>query len=100
MALTHVVSIGNSDDKLSQAEWHNFYHEVYDLVYAYAKSTYFTGTTGPTEIWQSATFVFEPWDGDENLFKSRLSEVLVTYRQDSAALVVGSTEFVTAKSSD
>lgn len=98
MALTHVVSIGNSDDKLTQEQWSKFCEEVVALVKSYGKNVFFIGYTGPAQPWQSATFVFEPWDGDETLFLQRLRGVLATYRQDSAAVVVGETKFVRSQS--
>ena len=97
MSLTHVVSIGNTDDKLTQAEWSKFCAEVNALVKAYGKNVYFVGYTGPAQPYQSATFVLEPWDGDEKFFLKALMGILVAYRQQSAAVVIGETEFVRTK---
>ena len=97
MTETFVVCIGNSDDKLSQTEWAEYIDCVRALVAAYGKHVHFVGYTAPASKYQSATFVFEPYDGDEEQFLWRLGAAVRRYRQDSAAVVKGETEFITPR---
>jgi hypothetical protein len=84
-------AIGNSDDKLSQAVWSNFVHEVIavvDLVTLNGARVQFAGYSPPGAPWQNALWAIEipPTDPDlEQVLRARLSGLVGPYRQDSIA---------------
>lgn len=84
-------SIGNSDDKLPQAEWAQFVSDVHDVV-TVAESAgariHFMGCSPASAPWQNATWVLE-LDADATVIRSTLrvclAELCGKYRQNSIA---------------
>ena len=91
--LTITVLIGNSDNKLSQAEWAEFYAHVDDAVNEHAKSVQFSGASNGAAPWQNACWVAVIDGGDPDI-NHRLAVLAQNYRQDSIAVVPGHTYFV------
>lgn len=89
-----VVQIGNSDDKLSQKSWSDFFKEVHETVKAFAASMYFTGTSDGHAPWQNATFVFSVDEVFVDALKHKLTEIRGRYSQDSVAWSVCDTTFI------
>lgn len=87
-----VITIGNSDNKLTQKRWSSFASHINDIVGQFADTVYFAGASNSTSEWQNACWVFECDD------ESDLTTYLVTaaslYNQDSIALTRGETELV------
>jgi len=95
------ISIGNSDDKLSQADWSSF---VLDVDRAFDAAVRYEGArvhgrwySLPHEPWQNACWCAE-WHADlvhtvEGL-KRKLAAIARSYRQDSIAWSVAETEFI------
>lgn len=94
--ITVYVSIGNSDDKLSQREWSEFYEETDDLVGFAAAKVHGRWTSAPTDAYQNACWCVElDLDDAENLRKD-LPGLAYRYRQDSIAWAVATTDFIAA----
>ncbi len=95
--ITVTILIGNSDNKLTQAEWAEFYAHVDEAVNTHAKSVQFSGPSNGAAPWQNACWVAVT-DGESNI-NPRLAVLARTYRQDSIAVIPGHTHFVTPSES-
>lgn len=101
---TIYVSIGNSDDKLTQARWSRFYEEVdraiRDVVKYEGARIHGTWLSLPQEPWQNACWCFEADDelADKVLaLRVRLGELAREFGQDSIAWAEApKTEFLCA----
>lgn len=96
LALTQTVfvSIGNSDDKLSQKQWAKFCAGVREAMRAYADTYLGEWYSKPGEKWQNMCVA---GDVDRRAMTGLLSELEVLreeYRQDSIAVLRGATMFV------
>lgn len=92
---TLVVLIGNSDDKLSQREWHCFTRDISDLIDSCAGERHFVGYSLPVVPWQNAAYCFEVERGpNEEALGKGLRRLAAQYRQDSIAVVCGETKFI------
>lgn len=92
---TAVISIGNSDDKLTQAKWSAYVSDVSWIISRYALHPHFSGLSVGSSPWQNACWIVGlPPDFDINQFKFELRRIAQKYGQDSIALLVGNTEFV------
>lgn len=109
---TVYVSIGNSDDKLTQAEWADFYTEVDATLRGYSEAVHGAWTSASTSRWQNANWCIEiqpdkilkirmPYDrrdvDTESLLRERLGQLAARYRQDSIAWAEATTEFIAPK---
>lgn len=94
--LTAVVQIGNSDDKLTQAQWHAFVSRTHGLIEAAALDVHFSGYSAPAAPWQNACWVFETTPATLAFLRDGLRSLAGNYNQDSVALTLGETEFVAA----
>ena len=89
------VQIGNTDDKLSQYEWSNFFHRTDELIRNAAYTVYFSGHALPAAPWQNACWCFDVEGDEEKAYLQRmLRKVAKTFRQDSVAWTEGETEFL------
>jgi hypothetical protein len=101
LSTTVYITIGNSDDKLSQVEWYKF---AADVDRAFNDAVKFEGARAhgrwyslPNEPWQNACWCAEWDDGLDHivrLFKHRLAGLARDYRQDSIAWAEATTEFI------
>ena len=81
------VSIGNSDDKLTQEEWHRFYVAANLLLRGAADHVHGARLSEPASAWQNACWAIVPpldYVSVEHL-KMKLSELAREFRQDSIA---------------
>jgi hypothetical protein len=80
------VSIGNSDDKLTQSEWNDFIRSVDAALMAVAHihGAWFSAPVSP---WQNACWCIEAPEGraDFTSLKDALCDLARKYRQDSIA---------------
>jgi hypothetical protein len=102
--LTIYISIGNSDDKLSQLEWCRFAEEVDRAV---TRAARYAGVhvhgrwySLPTEPWQNACWCLEFHAelvafGHPETLRSTLAKLCVEYRQESIAWAEATVSFVT-----
>jgi hypothetical protein len=91
---TVCLQVGNSDDKLSQADWSRFVSEIRYTVVEWITDIHFSGASYPTESWQNACFVWAVPDENIEKVKDAVKEIRQRYQQDSVAWLEGSTEFV------
>lgn len=114
MQKTLTISIGNSDNNLSQSTWANYVKALRETVnpdilpegYRYA-TIHFLGFTNPDSLRQSCTLVlgintdellqvtnsnFDQWV--EYHLRPALCRIAAMYDQESIALTIGETEFL------
>lgn len=93
--LTAYITIGNSDNKLSQQDWSAYCYLVEKLVQSYATHVFFMGYTLPNGDYQNACFSFATTPEVMTMIRGSLRNVARQFRQDSIALaVVGEVEMV------
>jgi hypothetical protein len=92
---TCFVAIGNSDDKLTQAEWSDFWCEVNNGLHGFASHMIGEWQTAAYAQRQSACWcVHVPEERLADL-RDYLSKVAGRFRQDSIALSIADTELIT-----
>ena len=84
---TVAVLIGNSDDKLSQAEWAQFVRSVLDTVCGSADKVHFEGHTPQASPRQSVAVVFEISTDKRHQLQRDLKDIKREFRQDFIAWV-------------
>jgi hypothetical protein len=94
-AITVYVSLGNSDDKLSQARWSEFREQVTAAVRDHAPRVHGNWVSPSADPWQNACIAFELDPAEAPFLKSELRDLAASFGQDSIAwAVVPVTEFV------
>lgn len=91
---TVYVSIGNSDDKLPQADWSAFVQQFMIAVRHRASRIYGEWYSLPNTIYQNACIAAEVNDPDVPLLRSELARLREAHHQDSVASAVAETEFL------
>ena len=87
------ICIGNSDDKLTQQDWHLFFGHVRVLIERHSAQVYGVWHSLPAERWQNACFGFGVSDPDKKEFiRMRLAELAEQYGQDWISWTEGGTE--------
>ena len=94
--ITVYVSIGNSDDKLSQREWSDFTKETYAEVLHCSAQLHGTWASISTDPYQNACYCFEIRENRIPALKRALGKIAARHNQDSIAWAVADTEFVPA----
>lgn len=95
---TLTVLIGNSDNKLTQREWAVFTDTINKIIRNHSHEVHFHGYSLSNSKYQNAAWVFimhgvTEMDGIESL-KEELAFQKRQWRQESIALVYGTTEFI------
>jgi hypothetical protein len=101
--ITVYIAIGNSDDHLSQLEWHQYASEV-DAAVSRAARVGGVRVHGrwyslPSEPWQNACWCIEYHPDCAEVIetlRATLRRLAYTYQQDSIAWAEATTEFITA----
>jgi hypothetical protein len=90
------LSIGNSDDKLPQAQWSEFVHEIRTWVAERATTVHGMWFSANADAWQNACWCLEFDDDTENYQLAREAAIKIRahYRQDSIAWAIAETEFI------
>lgn len=105
MEKTIVIQIGNSDDGLSQRDWSLFVQELHAEFRSPAIDFHFFGFSPGAALWQNACLVFNvdaqalgyaDFKAYLNDLRYILSGLANKWDQDSIALLVGETEFITS----
>jgi hypothetical protein len=93
---TLTLQIGNTDNKLSQQEWHNFVNEVEKTLFGLGVlQCHFNGDSPGRAPWQNHCWVVDiHWETRERMFREFMTRILAEYRQDSMAITLGITEFL------
>lgn len=105
-ATTVHIAIGNSDDRLTQAEWARFHADTDGLIRGAVEglaTIHGAWVSNPVHPWQNACWSFtvadehrDAWQDERDLLRDALSRVARTYRQDSVAWTEGVTVFIEA----
>jgi hypothetical protein len=93
---TYYVSIGNSDDKLSQQEWSKFIDEL-DFLFADASRrvrVHGRWFSAPDTRWQNACWCVEITPELLGSIQRHLVRIAGKYGQDSLAFATATTEFL------
>lgn len=97
---TVYISIGNSDDKLTQAEWAQFWTSTDAAICENVKTMHGRWMSEPTSRFQNACWCVEIAEGAainyEGRLRHRLKYLAAFYRQDSIAWAPAVTEFLEA----
>lgn len=89
---TVYVSIGNSDDKLTQKQWASFYAQVDAMIGLFADQVYGAWVSAPTSQYQNACWCFEinpyaingkTWKLDQKALQDNLVQLATEYKQES-----------------
>lgn len=91
------ISIGNSDDKLTQAEWSKYYDMVDSHIMSRRVVTHGRWVSETTNAYQNACWCIEPSFGPNGLtdLKEVLASIAKEFNQDSIAWAeVKETEFI------
>ena len=90
------ISIGNSDDKLTQAEWSSFTHRIRSEINVWAKAVHGAWFSLPNAPWQNACWCVEfEKDVHAQEVREALTAARTEFRQDSIAwAAVTETEFL------
>lgn len=91
---TVLIQIGNSDDRLTQKLWSEYYSDVERLVDIYTEEVFFKGCALPNSQYQNAAFIVLLEEKDIDAFKKSLQNVRRKYFQNSIAIQIGETEFI------
>lgn len=88
------ISIGNSDDKLTQLEWCNYWTEMAARVAAVGH-IHGSWHSSPVSAYQNACWCVE-YKSEDQVTEAReaATEIREKYRQDSVAWAVADTEFL------
>jgi hypothetical protein len=88
-----VVSIGNSDDRLTQKEWNKFVEDVIDAV-ARAGKVHFFGGASTFAPWQNVAWIAEVKPKDMDSLTATIQHIRERYKQDSAFVMIGEGRFI------
>jgi phosphoserine aminotransferase len=94
--MTTVLLIGNSDDKLTQFEWSNFYDEIKNCINNYSITIHFNGYSNSVSMYQNACFVFNISSDTEyiNKFIEDIKKIKIKYKQNYIVIIRNETEFI------
>jgi hypothetical protein len=95
MSTVH-VSIGNTDNKLTQQEWSEFYAAVDEVVRHRAVVVHGAWVSPSTAPYQNAAWAIETYSQlrVRRAFKQELADLATRFGQDSIAWTEGETEFI------
>ncbi len=93
---TITIQIGNSDDKLSQAQWAAYIMEVTETIKRYVGcQTHFFACSAGSETWQNAAWVIECGSAVvREALRHELAKIRGLYGQTSVAWTEGATQFI------
>lgn len=89
-----VISIGNTDDKLSQREWSDYVADMWTLLEKEGANVHFFGGRSNWEQWQNVAWIVEVHSMDIDGLMLKIESSRKKYRQDSAFVMVGEGLFV------
>ena len=91
---TIAIQIGNTDDKLIQERWADFYNHVSSAIYHRSNEIHFSGASSNYEKWQNAAWIFEIADAEAIRLRSDMNLFCNMFDQDSIAWSDCKTEFI------
>jgi hypothetical protein len=94
---TVYVSIGNSDDKLSQREWSDFVTEVGYVMHKHCGVMHGFWLSPSDWRWQNACWCVEVTPVMATQVRAQLADLCGRFRQDSIAWAEATTDFITSE---
>ena len=89
-----VISIGNSDNKLTQLQWSDYVSEVEDLIYkSYCRIHFFAGSE-TYKPWQNVLWLLEFNEVYLPMLEAELKVIRERYNQDSVAIMIGKVKLI------
>lgn len=92
--MTITIQIGNSDNRLTQAEWSKFVRMMRAAIAPRCRGVHFEGAPANHAPWQNFARVVEATPKQVEDLRGAVACIRKIFRQDSAAFTVGTTEFV------
>lgn len=92
--ITLCVSIGNSDNKLTQQEWAQFVKAIGELLKSYETMRFFFGGSENYAPWQNVCWLCQVNDLQLSEIKNGIRNIREIYGQESAYVLWGAGEFV------
>ncbi len=89
-----VVLIGNSDNKLTQNEWSHFVEAMNQGIREFVTHIHFFGGSNPFDPWQNACWVCDVALDKIDGLKDCVRIIRKSHRQESAAMICGTTLFI------
>lgn len=91
---TVIIQIGNSDDKLTQAQWSHYVESVRNEIEQIANEVHFFGGAPTWYPWQNVAWCIVCDESKIDLLGDRLIKVRESYKQGSVAFTIGKTVFI------
>lgn len=91
---TITIQIGNSDDKLTQAEWSFYVWSIRKAIDSCCEYVHFAGGSPGAAAWQNFCWVVDVEKRNQNDLRVKIEKARKQYRQDSVAWTEGETEFI------
>ena len=88
------VSIGNSDNRLTQTEWHNFVNDMKLVIQLNTIQIHFFGGAPNWDPWQNVAWIAELEEGRLEGIQAAITKVRERYKQDSAMVMIGEARFI------
>jgi hypothetical protein len=86
------VSVGNTDNKLTQQEWNRFVEDMIDYIGSAGKVHFFGGSS-TWAPWQNVAWIVELKESAV-VFATHIAEIRMKYKQESAFILVGEGAFI------
>jgi hypothetical protein len=94
-SITVYISIGNTDGKLSPAEWAAFYRATGETIARRSIRMHGAWHSIPATPYSNACWAVDVYLFEVRLFKDELRQLAARFRQDSIAWAPATTEFLT-----
>jgi hypothetical protein len=88
------ASVGNSDDRLTQWEWHEYVTAFMDLVHAATEIVHGEWFSAPAAPYQNACICFEVTPRAALALQQSMSALARKYRQESIAWAYADNRFI------
>jgi hypothetical protein len=85
------LSIGNTDNKLTQAQWSDFVGELVEAIFFAGAKVHFFGGSATWSPWQNVAWILEVKNDD---LQAEVTRIRKKYDQESAFVLSGHGEFV------
>lgn len=91
---TIVIQIGNTDDKLTQAQWSAFVIAMREAILQHCQAVHFFGGSTNWERWQNCAWVIGCYPPQVPELRAAVTDARKLFNQESAAWTEGNTIFV------